>query len=239
MLISWCLLEPTLNGVGLQHPPDLLSPAEQQRLERMRFPKRRAEWLSGREAGKRLLVLAVPQYAHLSLTNIEIENEPEGAPYFQIDDQRSPLCLSLSHSGELALAAIASVGISVGIDIERVEPRTQAFFEDYFTLAEMQCISSLPADLRDLGITLLWSAKEAVLKAWGKGLRLDTRTLDIDLMNSLAVSAELPLGWQVLRVESHTEGMPPCSLMWQPYRDYVITLAHTGAASASIEQVSI
>ena len=49
-------------------------------------------------------------------------------------------------------------------------------------------------------VTLLWSAKESALKALHEGLRLDTRSIVVQL----AGEEEPPSRWKNLRVRSHS-----------------------------------
>ena len=63
-------------------------------------------------------------------------------------------------------------------------------------------------------VTLLWSAKESALKALHEGLRLDTRSMDVSLVDAdppqaeerlydscpVSLKAPAPDGWRPLRV---------------------------------------
>jgi phosphopantetheinyl transferase len=61
-----------------------------------------------------------------------------------------------------------------------VEPRSDAFIGDYFTPREQALVAhSTPHDRHALA-TLLWSAKESALKSLQEGLRLDTRSVEVD-----------------------------------------------------------
>jgi phosphopantetheine--protein transferase-like protein len=62
---------------------------------------------------------------------------------------------------------MARLGKPVGIDVERIEPRSDSFAELSFSRAELRLIEGEP---RDEGLTRLWSAKEAAAKAAGTGL---------------------------------------------------------------------
>ena len=112
----------------------VLSPSELQKYSAFRFPKRRDEWLLGRWTAK-ALVHSLPAYQHYSLDQIEIHNAPEGAPYLQLPDRAAPAeCLTISHSGNFALCALATgLNLQVGADLEKVEARTETFILDYFT----------------------------------------------------------------------------------------------------------
>ena len=65
----------------------------------------------------------------------------------------------------------------MGCDVERVEPRSPGFLQDYFTDEEQERVRSAPVPDRDALATLLWSAKESALKALQCGLRADTRSV--------------------------------------------------------------
>jgi 4'-phosphopantetheinyl transferase len=205
---------------GEEAPPqDFLSPIERQRFERMRFPKRRSEWLRGRWAAKHLLLTCDSTWNQMALDAITIAAEPEGAPYYEIAGQgRIPACLSISHRHQMVLCALAP--FKIGVDLEAVEPRSAEFVEDFFTPAEAAVWSGLGEAQRPLWANLAWSAKEAVLKALGKGLRLDTRRVEISPPGRFSTDASL--GWQPLGVQYSNEEL---AAWWQPRGDYVLTLA--------------
>jgi 4'-phosphopantetheinyl transferase len=91
---------------------------------------------------------------------------------------RSDLDFNLSHSGELALIAVAR-GRSVGVDVERVRRRTDvlAIARGSFSSRERQAIESPLTDAaRREAFFECWTRKEAYLKGRGVGLAggLDT-----------------------------------------------------------------
>jgi 4'-phosphopantetheinyl transferase len=76
-----------------------------------------------------------------------------------------------SHSGDRALIAIGR-HLVPGIDIERLRGRPKALeiAEHYFCKEEFSRLASLPEEKRDSAFLELWTAKEAVLKAIGRGI---------------------------------------------------------------------
>ncbi|GAB6195450.1 4'-phosphopantetheinyl transferase family protein [Lysobacter xanthus] len=86
-----------------------------------------------------------------------------------------------SHSGD-RLAIAWGAGVRVGIDIERPRPRPRAveLARRYFTTAEADALAALPAGDRETGFLRLWCAKEAVLKAHGRGLAFGLDRLRFD-----------------------------------------------------------
>ncbi|WP_233840280.1 4'-phosphopantetheinyl transferase superfamily protein [Dyella sp. 2HG41-7] len=76
-----------------------------------------------------------------------------------------------SHSGDIALVALAR-GIVPGIDVERLRPRAHAMeiAERFFHPDETSALTALDDAQRDQGFLQLWTGKEAVLKAMGRGI---------------------------------------------------------------------
>ena len=81
------------------------------------------------------------------------------------------LAFNWSHSGEAALVAIAR-RVVPGVDIERVRPRPRAMqvAERFFHCDETAALLALESSRRDRAFLQLWTGKEAVLKAMGRGI---------------------------------------------------------------------
>ena len=154
-----------------------LTPDELNRLRGMGFPQRRRDWRLGRWTAK----CAVASYLewpsrHDIFTDIEVRTAPSGAPEVLIQGTPGPVVISLSHRVGVAICAVASTGAVLGCDLEKVEPRSQAFISDYFTAEEQSLLGTSPAADQHLLVALLWSAKESALKALGVGLRASTHS---------------------------------------------------------------
>ena len=76
-----------------------------------------------------------------------------------------------SHSGEVAVLAVAR-GIAPGIDVEcaRQRPRAMDLARRFFHADETAALLALPEAERSAAFFELWTAKEAVLKASGRGI---------------------------------------------------------------------
>ena len=212
-IISW------MRSDSASAPPEnFLSETELQKLAQMRFPRRREEWLLGRWTAKRLLAAVEGRDPRAW----QVENEADGQPYVQADGERLPGCLSISHRGGQAVCAWTSApGVALGIDLERIEPRSPAFVRDYFTAAEQALIAGAA---RELDAVLLWSAKEAMLKALGKGLRLDTRAVEV---LRIANHEEIA-GWRGLTVHCPARSELDWWAGWRSAGDFLVTLAVCG-----------
>lgn len=110
-----------------------------------------------------------------------------------VSGMRLPVSLSISHCSDTSFCALYAAGdeapdgdallnglptsgrVQIGVDIERVEPRSAGFVDAYFTPAETAWIEHAPAGWQNVLVSATWSAKEAVLKSLGLGLTVDTR----------------------------------------------------------------
>jgi 4'-phosphopantetheinyl transferase len=118
-----------------------------------------------------------------ALDEITIEHQQDTQPVCL----NSPgLNLSFSSSAAVFLAA-ASDTCLVGIDLEKMRPieNVDALARRFFTRREAKIIESLPASDRDLAFLRIWTAKEAGLKAIGKGIvsGLNSFVVTIDRAN--------------------------------------------------------
>ena len=165
----------------------------------MKFTKRRNDWRLGRWTAKCAIAAYLGWRTESSvLDRIEIRAATSGAPEAFIAEQRAALGVSLSHCAGRAIAAVVS-SAAVGCDLETIEPRLDAFVRDYFTSEEQLLVENMPAPSRPALVTLLWSAKESALKALGQGLRLDTRSISVNVGNGQGMSRHLPSGFQMAR----------------------------------------
>lgn len=219
-MIFWTLAHPTWDEAN---PPDgFLSGEEKKRLSEFRFQKRRTDWLRGRWTAKKLLLQTDPACSHLPIQDVQVANEPEGAPYVLIGgSQRYPGNLSISHCGPYALCALSES--KIGCDLEHIEHRPDIFIEDYFTPAEVQGVFDCPEALRPILVNLVWSMKEAVLKSIGKGLRLDTRVVEVNPPFNFTIEQVRKSGWKPVTVHSLAVNQH-ISAWWQLRIDYVLTL---------------
>lgn len=204
----------------------MLSVAEAATYAALSVPKRRADWLLGRVTAKQL----VQSYLNNrggdapDLQRIAIAADADGAPYATLDGERLPLSLSISHSHATALCALNDEpGVTAGADIEFVERRDPAFVKDFFTAREQAWAASV--DDADLATTLLWSAKEAVLKALREGLRIDTKQLEVTVPPFAAPPEEWTGISVTLAPELAVRFPGAWALWWRGYGAFVLSLA--------------
>jgi phosphopantetheinyl transferase (holo-ACP synthase) len=141
-------------------------------------PRGRRGWLLGRIALKDAVRMHHWRQGERPLwpSQITVSNEPSGRPI--VDGVH----VSVAHKDDRAVA-IVDAQVDVGIDLERIEPRTPAFLAIAFTPAELVLAAGRKsgegparsaaeggAKAIDAEYARLWAAKEAVAKALGTGM---------------------------------------------------------------------
>ena len=206
-----------------QLPADLdwLSAAERARLDTFRFDKRRHDWLLGRWTAKQAL-MAVAALSDPGRS--EIGTAPDGAPLPRVDGRPFPGTLSLSHSNDRAFCVVTLGRTNLGCDIELIETRGPSFAETYFTNSENDRIANADERDRDLLTTMIWSAKESVLKALRIGLGADTRSVEI-IPDEVFGTQGNPktAAWQAGRAVAGDGGEFEC--WWRRDEDFVLSIA--------------
>ena len=208
---------------GMHEVPDTtdwLSPAEAARLATLRFPKRRTELRLARWAAKQAIarVLDLEDDAG-TLALVEIRAEPTGAPAAFLGGERAPVTVSMTDRADWAVCVVGPVDLALGCDLELVEPRSDAFVRDWFTPTEQDLFFGAdPGDDRQLVANLVWSAKESVLKVLQTGLRRDTRSVEVDVVE---VDGHERWARLIVRAEEGT-AFPG---WWRRYGAFILTVA--------------
>jgi len=163
-----------------------LSDREREVLAGLTVIKRRSDWRLGRWTAKCLVRAQLDRrFGIHEYGDIEVRAAPDGAPDVYVRGEVAPVTLSISHSNGVALCALAVCEMRLGCDTELIEARTEAFVADYFSSEERGVVARMPIWHRPLAATLIWSAKESVLKARRVGLRHDTRSVVVDVGDSV------------------------------------------------------
>jgi 4'-phosphopantetheinyl transferase len=168
--------------------------------------------------GRAPLLALLAAYLGLPAEQIQLEEATHGRPVLAAA-HHAPFDFNWSHSSDHALIAIAC-GIAPGVDLERLRPHPRALpiARRYFSPDETAALEALSEGQRDRAFLELWTAKEAVLKALGRGIAFGLHRL------SIGGSSESPV---LGRLEGHEVGQ------WQLHRlmldhDHIGTLAWHG-----------
>jgi 4'-phosphopantetheinyl transferase len=92
------------------------------------------------------------------------------------------LDFNLSHSGELALVGLSSIG-AIGVDVELIRPLDDALriARAHFAADEAAALAALPTHDVNSAFFGLWTRKEAFVKALGTGLSLPLDRFSVSL----------------------------------------------------------
>jgi 4'-phosphopantetheinyl transferase len=88
---------------------------------------------------------------------------------------------NLSHSGDLALIAIAGADLGVDLELIRAQPDDAAIAECYFSPAEVDSLNRIPSRLQAQAFYGCWTKKEACVKACGGGLAIPLTRFSVPL----------------------------------------------------------
>jgi 4'-phosphopantetheinyl transferase len=141
----------------------------------------------GHHQGRQPLLAMLGVYLGVSPADVVLETSEHGRPALT-GSHRDVLSFNWSHSHDQALIAVAR-GVLPGVDLERMRahPKAVPIARRYFSPDETAALEALPPEQRDRAFLELWTAKEAVLKALGRGLAFGLHRL------SIAASGDLPV----------------------------------------------
>ena len=150
------------------HLATLLSEAERRRAARFHFEPDRQAYIAAHALKRRMLC----DVAGGAPGDWEFATEPGGKPV--VAGGHGPH-FSLSHSHGLVACAL-SHDVPLGIDIEPIGRRAPlGVAQTFFSIDERAWLFDLPPAERPLGFFRLWTLKEALIKATGKGLAQSLR----------------------------------------------------------------
>ena len=133
-------------------------------------------------------------YLGIEPQQLNLVDDAYGRPALGADHGQA-LGFNWSHSGPHALVALGR-HIVPGVDVEqqRARPRALEIARRFFSSEEADALAALPSDQRSVAFLDLWTAKEAVLKALGRGLAFGLHRLSI---------ARTPDGLALRRLDQH------------------------------------
>ncbi len=147
----------------------LLSPEERARAASFYFEHDRRCYLAAHAA----LRLLIARYTGESPGFLAIRKDCNGRPMLE----NSELHISLSHSGSSVLIALSSAA-PVGVDVEEIRgiPDLMAIARSHFSMTEVEAITRLSPTQRATAFFVIWTRKEAFVKAIGRGLSFPLRS---------------------------------------------------------------
>ena len=121
--------------------------------------------------GKVLLLEGIRKLGYFDIGLQDVHINESGKPYFKND-----LSFNISHSGKYVVCAVSNT-CKVGIDLEEVKPINMDNFSNCFSADEWVYLKN--ADDPLLIFYKLWTRKEAVIKADGRGLEIPLSCFEV------------------------------------------------------------
>lgn len=127
-------------------------------------------WVVGLSDLRRVLSGYVDEPAE----SLRFGTEPRGKPFLAHD---SGLRFNLSHSGPVALVAVARREVGVDVERRRTVAHEEGVARRIMTTDELARYDRLPEAERTTFLLRVWTRKEALLKASGEGIRRSLQSL--------------------------------------------------------------
>jgi 4'-phosphopantetheinyl transferase len=197
----------------------VLSDEEQQRADEFRLERPRQQFVCTRGALRVLL----GHYLGERPEDVSFSFEAIAKPRLAEKHAASNLRFNVSHSGDLGLIAITS-GCDIGVDVEHRRPvkNLEQLAQRYFHPAEIEAVTTTAIDDRNDAFFRCWTAKEAVLKAYGTGIAGALDAFEVPLAPSFA-------GWIDLSGLNQKEKASSCWLGRLTLdNDYIAAVALVG-----------
>ena len=155
-----------------------LTPDETTRADRFHFRKDRDHFIVARG----ILRLILSRYLEMEPGHLRFCYGAHGKPALDACPRDEMLRFNLSHSNGLAIYSITR-GRDIGVDVEYMRESFPGFeiAEQFFAAREVAILRTVPADRRQEAFFLLWTVKEAYVKARGQGLGLALDQLDMSI----------------------------------------------------------
>jgi 4'-phosphopantetheinyl transferase len=178
----------------------LLDPEERDRASRFKLAAPREQFVISRA----FLRLALGGYLRIAAPDVRFQIIAHGKPELAGGGN---IRFNLSHTDGVAVLAIARHR-AVGVDVERVRDNVEALeiADRFFSSVESDWLRSQPASERIPSFFACWTAKEAYIKACGKGLSSPLRGFSVIPRTSND------------KLQLEICGHPECSTAWAIWR---------------------
>lgn len=165
-------------GVVCQELSQYLDAQELTRADRYRHSQARQQFIAGRAQLRQIL----GAFLNTPASKIQFDTGQYGKPRLAGTECDQGLVFNLSHSGGMGLIAVAA-DCALGVDIEKVNSRhnLQALAERCFSQSELDHWLATQPSHQAHQFYDYWCAKEAFLKATGRGLALGLQHCCVDI----------------------------------------------------------
>jgi 4'-phosphopantetheinyl transferase len=156
-------------------------------------------------------------YLGMAAESVVLHNDEHGRPEL-VAPWNTLLQFNWSHSAGKAIIAVAR-GVTPGIDIERVYSRARALdiAERFFHPDEATALARLDESQRARAFLQLWTGKEAVVKALGRGIAFGLQRFCLAVLPAppqvLWLEGEDASAWQLQPIDIDADHL--ASLAWR------------------------
>jgi 4'-phosphopantetheinyl transferase len=125
-----------------------------------------------------LLRIILGDYLNCDPAKIKFNSNHHQKPH--ISNPNTPIQFNISSSSNRFVAAFCHQH-TIGVDIELIRPFDEIpqMINDYCTKEESDWINSQPDEIMTAAFFEIWSKKEALVKAIGKGLNIELKKIDV------------------------------------------------------------
>ncbi len=184
----------------------LLSESEIARAHRFVFERDRIRHIVAHGVTRHLLGL----YCERPPSSLQFDIGPVGKPSLQPLTPAGPsISFNLTHSGDRALLAVAD-GREIGVDLEEARPDIEALSiaRNYFYGAEFEAIRAAAGAGRIEAFFRYWTAKEAVIKGEGSGLKLPLDRFEVRFLEGNTAAEVVSLDTALLQPDWFIRTLP-------------------------------
>lgn len=166
-----------LSPTTIKELAGLLSQDEMAKANRFRFQKHKRRFVVARGVLRHLL----GNYLQINPKEVKFQYGDRGKPYLTNTTDNNSLQFNISHSQEYALHGFV-YNHPIGVDLEYLREMKDAaqIAQRFFSAQEFRLLDNLDSRQQQRLFFKLWTAKEACLKATGKGLADSLESVKID-----------------------------------------------------------
>lgn len=191
----------------------------QQRLELV--TKHVHVWIGRRVEPQRMRAHVLARYLGVTPGAVTVLRDRYGKPSL---GPNAPIHCSFSHSGDQHWVAVSSHPVGVDVQQHRINPPPfLALARRFFAPNEAAALAALEGDALATAFYRLWTRKEAMVKALGRGLAFGLTRLEVsfkpsgmDCLLSLDDSAKLARHWSLGSIPLVEQGYTAAVAVAQP-----------------------
>ena len=198
-----------------------LSRDEVERANRFYFERDRMQFIVRRGILKQIIA----NYLAIDPKNLLFEYNRFGKPFLITDSLKHDLRFNMSHSKNMAIYCIGYQK-DVGIDIEYIQEDFEfhQIIDRFFSLNEKKHIQKITIDKRREAFFRIWTRKEAVLKALGKGVSFPLQKVNVPYDRSSFTIRINSIGNQCKETSWYVQDLFPAN-------NYIASIAIEGSGS--------